>query len=323
MSAVLVKRICGAWVIASLIFVLASVIVVSLVGKVWFFVVLNLLNAFLLLCAYTYRDSLQSFIHKVENDYRSFKKVGDSNFERHSPKERMSCALGIALALVIAALCVYAMVDPQFYYSLIREDGIIENLSALLWAGAALATLFSMLQLVSKRKANKIYMVCATLLFFFFIVCSGEEISWGQRIFNVETLSVLQGINVQGENNLHNIGCISVFSNVFFLIAMCFFILVPFFLNKNISIKHYIENKWLFFPSKFSSIVFVIGLAVWFIAGVRFGTLGFHPYSFFAEHFYSQMDDEIFEFFSAYSFFVYSFSVSISLKYYIGLDNSK
>ena len=44
-----------------------------------------------------------------------------------------------------------------------------------------------------------------------------------------------------------------------------------------------------------------IGLAAWLIVGVRFGTLGFSPLSLWGH--YSQSDDEIWEFFAAFSFF--------------------
>ncbi len=50
---------------------------------------------------------------------------------------------------------------------------------------------------------------------------------------------------------------------------------------------------------------YLIGLLTWIIIGVRFGTLGFHPFSLWG--YYTQMDDEIFELFAAYSFFSFSF----------------
>ena len=38
-----------------------------------------------------------------------------------------------------------------------------------------------------------------------FLVGFGEEISWGQRILGIETPESLEGINDQGETNLHNL----------------------------------------------------------------------------------------------------------------------
>ena len=43
--------------------------------------------------------------------------------------------------------------------------------------------------------------------------------------------------------------------------------------------------------------------------------MGFHPFSFYAQEYYTQMDDEIFELFAAYSFF--AFTIMDSVKHYI------
>ena len=39
----------------------------------------------------------------------------------------------------------------------------------------------------------------------FYLVCAGEEISWGQRVFGWETPEGIAAINEQGETNLHNL----------------------------------------------------------------------------------------------------------------------
>ena len=59
-------------------------------------------------------------------------------------------------------------------------------------------------------------------------------------------------------------------------------------------------------PNKFAIYIYLGSLIVWMFVGLRFGTLGFHPFSFFTEQYYTQMDDEIFEFFAAYSFLCFS-----------------
>jgi len=42
-------------------------------------------------------------------------------------------------------------------------------------------------------------------------VCMGEEISWGQRIFDITTPDGLREINLQGETNIHNIEFMDTF----------------------------------------------------------------------------------------------------------------
>jgi hypothetical protein len=81
-----------------------------------------------------------------------------------------------------------------------KEDGYIEYLSALLFLSASIISL----NLVSRsnRPSEKMwYGVLAIGLFFI----AGEEISWGQRIFNIDTFEFMRYQNVQNENNLHNL----------------------------------------------------------------------------------------------------------------------
>jgi len=89
------------------------------------------------------------------------------------------------------------------------EDKLIENLGAFFLFTASV--LFYACYRLSMRlgkdtrylhpKRNKFYLFLAIL---FFIGC-GEEISWGQRIFDWQTPVFVQEMNAQRETNFHNI----------------------------------------------------------------------------------------------------------------------
>jgi hypothetical protein len=79
-----------------------------------------------------------------------------------------------------------------------QEDGFVEYSEAFLYLFAA--GLFFYVGM-HKRFRNVWYFGYALL---FFGVC-GEEVSWGQRIFNIATPDRLDAINVQQEINIHNI----------------------------------------------------------------------------------------------------------------------
>jgi hypothetical protein len=92
-----------------------------------------------------------------------------------------------------------AVVDP-----LIDEDGLIE------WFGALCLLLGSCLIALSVRELRRTgaswvkqtsYVVVGLILF----VAFGEEISWGQRIFDIATPEALLRVNSQGETNFHNL----------------------------------------------------------------------------------------------------------------------
>lgn len=81
-----------------------------------------------------------------------------------------------------------------------REDGVIEYASASIFL---VCSLLSAALAFRRRSRNRPYGILVLFAFVFFAMC-GEEISWGQRILEVETLDVFKGGNVQNENNLHN-----------------------------------------------------------------------------------------------------------------------
>lgn len=84
-------------------------------------------------------------------------------------------------------------------YVYFREDSLVEYLSAFSYLVAAFA-----LAIAAKKAKDLRSMTLPIVLCFFCIVCLGEEVSWGQRIFNYNVASV-ERINVQGEFNLHNL----------------------------------------------------------------------------------------------------------------------
>jgi hypothetical protein len=81
---------------------------------------------------------------------------------------------------------------------LTQEDGILEYNQAMLYALGGVAFLAAW---VRSRFRNIWVLGLGVVL----VVVAGEEISWGQRIFGIDTPSSLAGSNVQGETNLHNL----------------------------------------------------------------------------------------------------------------------
>lgn len=89
------------------------------------------------------------------------------------------------------------------------EDGFIETVGATAFLLASVAFFvaygyssgltnhFGMFQ----TQRNLFYFLLGLL----FLICFGEEISWGQRLFNWATPDWLEARNIQGETNLHNI----------------------------------------------------------------------------------------------------------------------
>jgi hypothetical protein len=88
--------------------------------------------------------------------------------------------------------------NPAHMAFFCQEDGFVEYSEAFLYLGAA--AIFAFIG-TCKGFRNLWYWGYA----FLFLALFGEEVSWGQRIFNVLTPAELDAINVQHETNLHNI----------------------------------------------------------------------------------------------------------------------
>ena len=95
--------------------------------------------------------------------------------------------------------------DDQKIIFLTKEDGVFETAGAVFFLLSAIIffTIFLKNRKNSQRSVfkNIFFLLLACVFLFAFL----EEISWGQRIFNLSTPQFLQKINKQGEINIHNI----------------------------------------------------------------------------------------------------------------------
>jgi hypothetical protein len=120
------------------------------------------------------------------------------------------CALLMGLVGFIIFLLIWQG-NPSLVQHVTKEDGLIENLSALFWLEASVICFY---RIATSPQDNKI------LLYFwgiFCFLCFGEEISWGQRIFSY-SVNAIQGINLQNEINIHNIVAFNKGSGIFVLL---------------------------------------------------------------------------------------------------------
>jgi hypothetical protein len=96
-----------------------------------------------------------------------------------------------------------ALFGKETYKWFTGEDGASENLQVLFWVLAWVAGF----KVIGRLWKNGLKLYAGLYLLLnagiFFII--GEEISWGQRIFDWETSAEMKAINKQEETNLHNI----------------------------------------------------------------------------------------------------------------------
>lgn len=128
----------------------------------------------------------------------------------------------------------------------VMEDGFTE------WSTVVflLIGLFVCVQRVWKLKGEKpfLFLFMTSLLALLFFFGAGEEISWGQRIFEVESSEFFTQNNAQGETNLHNlmIGDTKLNKVIFgrgigILLLLYLAVLIPFYRTKE-SVRQFVDK---------------------------------------------------------------------------------
>ena len=83
------------------------------------------------------------------------------------------------------------------------EDGVIEYSTAILLFCSSVLLIVRFINLKSGKEIFwKMGILISAILFFF---AAGEEISWGQRLFNISSGEFFEENNLQKETNLHNL----------------------------------------------------------------------------------------------------------------------
>ena len=129
----------------------------------------------------------------------------------------------LVLALIFPSLHWH---DPELFSMIGREDGPIENGSALLVLAASMVT-FTAAWFLWKRRTGMMQQVflAASMALIFFVI-GMEEISWGQRIIGFDSPSPFLESD-QPETNLHNIAT-DMFELWYYSLATVFLIVLPF-----------------------------------------------------------------------------------------------
>lgn len=178
---------------------------------------------------------------------------------------------GYAFLLFVFAIGIYtANTNTDFFENIfVREDGSVE------YATSVMLLCISLLQLYRFFKINKykgylwkIGMIGFIVIFFF---GAGEEISWGQRIFNIESSEYFIENNAQKEMNLHNMVVNGtkvnklIFSQLLTLILIIYLIIIPVIYQKSGQLKNWMAKFAIPLPHWHQSLAFVVATITMFI----------------------------------------------------------
>lgn len=125
------------------------------------------------------------------------------------------------LPLVLAAgfLCL-KLARPKTYMMIVQEDHVFEYLQGVLYLIASGLALITVLRIhrIGGTVTTVIYLGFAVAL----LLTSLEEISWGQRLFRINSPGFFYMNNNQHEINFHNLSPIKPLLHTLYILAGCY-----------------------------------------------------------------------------------------------------
>jgi hypothetical protein len=109
----------------------------------------------------------------------------------------------ISVAILLILGFVFFYTNLPLFEKYIQEDGVVEWITVLGLLMGSWLCFRRFIRLLKFRKPWFLFVTFFIAAFLFF--AAGEEISWGQRIFGIESSEFFQKNNAQGETNLHNL----------------------------------------------------------------------------------------------------------------------
>ncbi|MCM4153359.1 hypothetical protein DHD05_17335 [Arenibacter sp. N53] len=143
---------------------------------------------------------------------------------------------GILAIVVLTGLYLGLCDDEYFDVNYAQEDGPVEWGTAIMLFGIFVLSLYHLISLWTTKKM--LWKLGTFLFVVLFLFAAGEEISWGQRIFGVESSEFFIENNAQGETNLHNLVVGEkkinkiIFSQLLFLVMFLYLIITPILFRK-------------------------------------------------------------------------------------------
>lgn len=153
---------------------------------------------------------------RVTDEIEGLARAGRADAARWGVDVRLAAAAfaaPLAGALFLAALVVWR----RAYLFVVNEDGPLEWSHTAAWAVAAVFAALVVWRLASDRRwiLTALWLVLALGC----LASAGEEISWGQRVFDFETPERLEEANEQEELTFHNLSSVHTLFRLTMLVA--------------------------------------------------------------------------------------------------------
>lgn len=194
------------------------------------------------------------------------------------PIEYFKSVAMLVVPLSIMAITILSLLRPDRADFWTYEDGIVETLSAIFLFAATIIFVYAFIVARKRNKSAKILIALAIFAIVSFVI-GMEEISWGQRILEIESSKFFLENNRQQETNFHNLSTYtSLFETLYYTGAFIAFILLTFFskhITKIFKKIKLLKDFNLFIPSIWLFVVFSSSMGL--ISSLNIGLLTIVP----------------------------------------------
>jgi hypothetical protein len=183
--------------------------------------------------------------------------MSNSHSQTHSTlTEYISRSVFWILTVIFVILLI---TNRKSYFSIIYEDSLVEWLTFAFLIATGVISFITGLY-IKKRFG---YIHWFFMLFFVFNILAGlEEISWGQRVFDLKTTGVFAEYSDQNEINFHNTlqGLLMVKTKHIAMYALFIYgVIFPWLIRSGKVNSKWVNDHQLIIPPRFLSIGFFIG----------------------------------------------------------------
>jgi hypothetical protein len=163
------------------------------------------------------------------------------------------------LISIVYAIYLRYFVGTDVYLDFVREDGIVEYATFFFLLFSSMVCLYRVIQYSKEKK--RLWILTWALLAGLFFFAAGDEISWGQRIFGIQSSEFFQEHNKQAETNLHNLVVDGyslnkiIFSQFLFVVLAIYFLFLRLMVSKIPFIRNLVNKFHVPLPRMFHIII--------------------------------------------------------------------
>ena len=174
----------------------------------------------------------------------------------------------IAIQVFLLGLAVAWSGDGQQLSRLLVEDGIVEWMQFLCFAVIAGLLGFVFMERLKRPQRSSLELLALAGLTVLVALAALEEISWFQRILNVQSSEFFLQQNRQGETNIHNLamGDGSLHKNVLlkliFITGMIHNLILPLVARAKPGVQAWVEKMGLYLPPLSASVPYLVLVAL-------------------------------------------------------------